>query len=437
MKHQNYLPAVKAQYEDLPYPPVDPQDEKKRLQRTWLEDLPMINHYCFQGRQSFGKRFRVLVAGGGTGDATIFLAEQLRATDAEIVHLDLSAASIAIAQQRAQLRGLSNIGWIQASLLSVAELGLGKFDYINCVGVLHHLADPDAGLRALKAVLADGGAMALMVYGAIGRTGIYHMQSMLRALDGDGAGHDAKLARAKQLLAVLPQSNWFMRGADLYGDSGKTDADIYDMFLHAQDRAYTVEEIFAWLADQHGFHITLSDIHRGRFPYLPQMTLRPEATVLRASLPHMSARAQHAMSELLMGDLLRHTFYLTASPAATAAYGDAAMVPFFFHEPLTGTQLEPVFTSRDGRPITLQHAFLGLTVQIDAGKFSPAILRHIDGQRSFQQIFDLVRAAPGVRANPPDNASLFADFRASYEALNAIERLLLRHASVPSCRFVE
>lgn len=432
MKNQNYLADVKAQYEHLPYPPVDPQDEKKRLQRTWLEDLPMMNHYCFQGKASFRNGFRVLVAGGGTGDATIFLAEQLRATDAEIVHLDLSAASIAIARQRAALRGLTNIRWIQDSLLNAADLGLGKFNYINCCGVLHHLADPDAGLCALKAVLAADGAIGVMVYGAIGRLGIYQMQSMLRLVNGPGASADDKIAQARALLAVLPASSWFKRGEDLYGDSRKGDADIYDMFLHSQDRAYTVDQIFDWLADQHGFHITLSDIHRGRFPYLPSMTLHQDATLLRASLKDMPPRAQHALSELVLGDLLRHTFYLTATVAATAAYGDAAMVPFFFHEPLTGAALEPVFTARDGGPITLHHAFLGLTVQINAGTYSAKILSRIDGRRSFQQIFDLVRSEPRWRANPPDNATLFADFAASYDALNAIERLLLRHESCPA-----
>ena len=141
----NFLPAVRSQYEALPYPPCNPEDDRTRLVQTWLEDLPMINHYCFAGKQSFKNNFRALVAGGGTGDATIFLAEQLRATNAQIVHLDMSQASIAIAQQRAKIRGLANITWVHDSLLNLPMLGLGEFDYINCSGVLHHLADPDAG----------------------------------------------------------------------------------------------------------------------------------------------------------------------------------------------------------------------------------------------------------------------------------------------------
>ena len=140
--------SVQAQYEALPYPARDPADETKRLARTWLDDLPMLNHYGFAGRRSFQKGFRVLVAGGGTGDGTIFLAEQLRNSDAEVVHLDFSSASLEIARRRAEVRGLTNIRWIHDSLLNLPRLGLGKFDYINCAGVLHHLADPDEGLRA-------------------------------------------------------------------------------------------------------------------------------------------------------------------------------------------------------------------------------------------------------------------------------------------------
>ncbi len=97
MSSTRYVAQVREQYEALPYPPRDPGDEKNRLVRTWLDDLAMINHYCFSGKQTFRNRFRVLIAGGGTGDSTIFLAEQLRHTDAEIVHLDISRAAIEVA----------------------------------------------------------------------------------------------------------------------------------------------------------------------------------------------------------------------------------------------------------------------------------------------------------------------------------------------------
>jgi len=427
MKNQNYLSDVKAQYEHLPYPPVNPQEEYRRLQRTWLEDLPMMNHYCYGGRQDFTKGFRILVAGGGTGDATIFLAEQLRATNAEIVHLDLSAASIALAQQRAAIRKLGNIRWVQDSLLNLPELGLGRFDYINCSGVLHHLADPDAGLRALKSVLAPGGALGLMLYGAVGRVGVYHMQQLLR-LGNAGCSEGQKIAQAKEVLAALPAGNWYRRAGELYGDND-TDAGIFDSLLHSQDRAYTVEELHAWLGDGHGFHLELSDVNRGRFPYLPEYTLAIEARQLRERLPAMSERARHAMSELLMGDITRHTFYLTAGPQARAPYGQADTIPFFFHEPLDPKALETMFAPKNGKLTVLGHPHLGLRAAVDAGEYAGAILGLIDGKRSFGEIFDLVRARTRAGQAAPDDAALFAGFQPTYDLLNAIERMLLRHVS--------
>jgi SAM-dependent methyltransferase len=430
MTTPNYLPEVKQQYEHLPYPPCDPRDEYKRLQRTWLEDLPMMNHYCYQGRQDFNG-LRVLVAGGGTGDATIFLAEQLRGKNAQIVHLDLSGASIAIAKERAAIRKLTNIRWVHDSILNIPALGLGQFDYINCIGVLHHLADPDAGLCALKSVLKEDGAIALMVYAAIGRTGVYQMQQLLR-LSNQGCTASEKIAQAKEVLGALPPGNWYGRAAaDLYGDND-TDAGIYDSLLHSQDRAYGITEIYEWLADRHGFHIELSDVGRGRFPYLPELTLGLDAARMRSRLPLMGERARHAMSELLVGDILCHTMYLTHGPQAKAPYGDESYVPFYFHEPLDPRALEAMFAPKNGALTQLSHPHLRMTAAVDAGRYSGKILRHIDGKRSFAQIFDLVRADPAAGSSPPANEALFADFRPVYELLNAIERVLLRHASAPA-----
>jgi 2-polyprenyl-3-methyl-5-hydroxy-6-metoxy-1,4-benzoquinol methylase len=422
----NFLPEVKAQYESLPYPPVDPQDERKRLQRTWLDCLPMLNHYCFGGRQTFSQGFRVLVAGGGTGDATIYLAEQLRHTSAEIVHLDLSSASIGIAQERARIRGLANIRWIQDSLLNIPALDLGQFDYINCVGVLHHLTDPDAGLRAIGSALKPDGAMGVMLYGAIGRLGIYHMQSALR-LANQGCGEAEKIAQAKELLRDLPHSNWFRLAADLYGDTD-SDAGIFDMLLHSQDRAYTVPELYAWLEDTHGYRLTFTDVNRGRFPYRPDLCLPLKAPQMRARLPHMSGREQATMAELLVGDITRHAFYLTHSERACAPYGDADFIPYFYHEPLQAAGLAALFAAKPALTL-LEHRFIGMEAAVDAGRFSGFIFGFMDGQRTFGQIFDLVRALPQHRAAPPTNEALFADFRASFDLLNAIERILLRHVS--------
>eukprot|EP01052_Picozoa_sp_SAG31_P073017 SAG31_NODE_32025_length_361_cov_0.610687_1_plen_97_part_01 len=93
----------------------------------------------------------------------------------EIVHVDLSAASIAVARQRLEVRGIpmSRVQFKQANLLDIDSLDIGTFDFVNCIGVLHHLSSPLAGLRTLNTVLKPDGGMNLMVYGELGRRGIY------------------------------------------------------------------------------------------------------------------------------------------------------------------------------------------------------------------------------------------------------------------------
>lgn len=429
----NYLPQVRSQYEALPYPPCNPEDERQRLVLTWLEDLPMINHYCFAGKQSFRNGFRALVAGGGTGDATIFLAEQLRATDAQVVHLDMSEASIALAKERARIRGLNNITWVHDSLLNLPRLDLAPFDYINCSGVLHHLADPDLGFRALRAVLKPDGAIGLMVYATAGRTGVYQMQALMRLVNGAQADDQRKIANTRDLLASLPPSNWFKRSEDLHHDHKAGDAGIYDLLLHSQDRSYSVGELFDWLGHDaagtggHGLHLEFTDVQRGRSPYLPHMVLGSRPPAMAGELRKMPRRRQYEMAELMIGNIITHSLYVTRDASCTAPYGNAEYVPFFFHEPLTGDVAAQVFSSNRGQPFLLRHQHSGVSVMVNPGRYGPQLLRLIDGQRTFGEIFDQFRADWRGQAAAPDNATLFADFSESFETLNALDRLLLRH----------
>jgi SAM-dependent methyltransferase len=425
------LPAVRSQYEALPYPPRDPAEELQHLQRTWLEDLAMINHYCYAGRQDFRGGFRILVAGGGTGDATIFLAEQLRDTTAEIVHLDFSLASIEIARQRAAVRKLNNIVWVHDSLLNVPALDLGLFDYINCSGVLHHLADPDAGLRALRAVLKEDGALGIMVYGTYGRTGVYQMQSLLRMLQEGMTDGAAQIAHANAVLSSAPASNWFKRGEDLHHDHKMGDAGVYDLLLHTQDRSYTVSQVFNWFQDQHGLHLTFTDVQRGRAAYLPHLIAGRSGLPGLDEIKAMPLRRQHEIAELLTGDLIMHTFYATEQNGRAAPYGDREFVPFYYHEPVDGATMANVFNSNRGKPFVLNHTHSGVSALVNPGVHGASILRLIDGQRSFGQIFDLMRAFQQAAGHRPlTDKEFFEDFRESYEVLNAIERLLLRHHTV-------
>lgn len=58
----------------------------------------------------------MLIAGGGTGDSAIYMAEQLKDKNAEVVYLDFSKPSMEIVQKRAEKRDLTNIKWVYDSI---------------------------------------------------------------------------------------------------------------------------------------------------------------------------------------------------------------------------------------------------------------------------------------------------------------------------------
>ena len=233
--------TVSEQYETYPYPARDPEDEKKRLVTGSPSFPPEIDHFIFGGQRDWSQPIRILVAGGGTGDALIQMATILRdqGKPADITYVDLSTASREIAEARAKIRKLDNITFVTGSLLDAPELG--QFDYIDCCGVLHHLPDPSAGFRALRAALAPGGGMGMMVYAPYGRAGVYPLQEAFAQLY-EGLSPQARLAKAKPLVKALSKGHPLAANVNIK-DHDHSDAGFYDLLLHGQDRPYSVREL--------------------------------------------------------------------------------------------------------------------------------------------------------------------------------------------------
>lgn len=425
METNQYNPNVRQQYESYPYPPRNPEDEKKKLNATLPDLLCQINHYCYRGKMDFSRGFRVLVAGGGTGDAAIFLAEQFRDKGAEVVYLDISRSSMEVAQKRAAVRELSNMRWIHGSLLDLPILDIGKFDYINCSGVLHHLDSPEDGLHALKAVLKDDGAICILVYGKYGRTGVYQMQELMRMVNQQEGDIQRMLDNTRAVLQELPATNWFRRGEELISDH-KTygDVGIYDIFLHARDRAYSVPELYEWVEGA-GLHI--------RFPY-DAAEYQPEGyihnTDLLRTLKALPLKTQQAAAEIIAGSLIKHVFYATRDEHTVASPDDLDNVPFpaLNFEPLSGYSLFEFIDKNPGQSV--KASFGGREITFMPGIYTKFIFKHLDGERSLGEIFDLVRNEEVLRGANPDNKVLLADFRCVYQLFNRHDGILLRHKSL-------
>lgn len=377
---------VRSQYELLPYPPRDPADERRRLVRTSLDALVKINHHGFGGLRDFSRPFRVLVAGGGTGDSLIYLAEQLRHTPARLHYLDLSGASMEIARERARVRGLDNIDWTRASLLEVGRQLSGTFDYINCTGVLHHLDDPDAGLCALRDVLAPGGVMGVMVYARYGRTAIYQIQELMRRINGPDLAEDQAIANTRKVLESLPETNWLKRSPELHTDHERHgDAGLYDLFLHSTDRAYSVPELFQWLDDA---GLELLDYADQSLAYEPRFYLRdPELTQRVDGLPR---RERNAIAELLSGAITKHTFYCAPEVRDPPRFGPG-QVPLLAAELDRDAMARALVAENDGGVHRLEKP--GARINLPIRPLTRALMAHVDGRTPIREIVPAVASA--------------------------------------------
>jgi SAM-dependent methyltransferase len=432
----NYLQSVRDQYEDYPYPKRNPEEEKTRLMDPFLDPLAMINYYCFEGKQDFAQNFRVLIAGGGTGDALIYLAEQLRDSNAEIVYVDISTASMAIAKERAAIRRLTNITWIHGSLLEVANLGIGMFDYINCSGVLHHLHSPAAGLQALNSVLKDDGAMGIVVYATYGRTGVYHLQALMRILCQHASSPQEKVEICKAVLKQMPVTNWFVQAPEPFLNDMQSDIGIYDLFLHSQDRAYTVPELYQWV-EECGLHLLdlTSWEGNGKTLYHPATHLPDKHLVNKTA--HYLLPQQQAIAEIAAGITFLHHCYLAKSLKPKPQPTDLDMIPmlgvFSDRSPAMYQKLYEV--ARTQQPKKQQGKYYlnrrALDVIITANRYTLPLFQAINGKRTVGEIIDYTIAATAKTDTPAIRAEMLRQFSQLYTELAIHDWFILRHKTIP------
>jgi SAM-dependent methyltransferase len=227
---------VARQYEAFAYPP--PIADLKEAIRSGYFQVGDPSHYrpvlWPQGRPKGS--LKILVAGCGTVQAAY--AAYMNPND-EVVGIDLSEASLAHERFLQETHQLDNLQLFKGDLLQVASLGR-QFDVILCTGVLHHLADPAAGLAALRGVLAPDGIMVLMLYGQTVRTGVYMLQDAFRRIGIEQSPEG--VAEVRRILGELPARHYaqdYIRAAAELKD----DAAVVDTFLHPQDSAYTVPQL--------------------------------------------------------------------------------------------------------------------------------------------------------------------------------------------------
>jgi len=374
------LNEVKNQYEDYPYPNRNPQDEKNRLIPTTLGNLERIQSILYGGKK-LDSNFRILDAGCGTGDNTVFMAENLKNIGGKVVALDFSKTSLDITKERCEIRGLNNVEFINGSILDLPQMSLEKFDYIVCSGVLHHLKIPADGLKALQSVLKDNGFISLMVYAKYGRTVVYMTQELMRLVNENENEINNKIMNTKTVVQSYHDKHWNQLD-ELHKNEMKSDIGIYDMYLHSQDRAYTIKELHGLAKDcnLNFFHVFDS------FQYEPSSYLNdPELINKINSLPRIN---QLLIGELLHGKIAKHKIILSKDSLSKTNYLDT---DYSLIIPKILLELNPEVLDRAPRIILKPSNF-----EIKLSDFNKQIFRYCDGKRTVHELIEIIKEKTGV-----------------------------------------
>ena len=241
---------VSAFYDRFPYP-GDPLQDGPPPGYNWrwcVDSAWAAATGALTPRSDQGERpWRILDAGCGTGVSTDYLCHLNPGSS--VLAVDISAGALEVARERTRRSGAAKavreLRIEQRSLLDLA--GEGPFDYINSVGVLHHLREPEAGLQSLAGLLRPGGLLHLFLYADGGRWEIHRTQRALARLAAGSGAEGLRLGR--QLLAELPEGNrlrqhherrWIVDTA--------ADANFADMYLHPQETSYNLDRLLAFVA---------------------------------------------------------------------------------------------------------------------------------------------------------------------------------------------
>lgn len=326
---KEFAADVRGHYEELPYPYRDLEKEGHQFNASDGFNATAFNHHGWGGRRDLrAKETRILIAGDGTGDASINWAETLLGSDAEIVAIDLSSASIDRAKQRLAKRQLTNVTHHHMSILDLPAAGLGQFDVIECTGVLHHLPDPNAGLAALATQLKDDGIMGLMVYAQYGRMGVYMLQDLFRRLMRLDMTRYEQLKIARAFLDNVPATNWITVKNELFlGDIQWPDGSgIFDLLLHTTDRAYTVPQLYNWVEGA-GLKINMlfGDFTDDSL-YTPE-NYNQDPLIL-AAVKDKNERERQTIAELMHGTIAKHNLYVTKQDKTPATFDDEMVITY-------------------------------------------------------------------------------------------------------------
>ena len=369
---------VSRQYERWIYPaPI--QDLDAWLQGSWQWFDPSHAHRLLWPDRDYQPDMHILVAGCGTNQAAVIAYTN---PSAHVVAIDVSNASLDHHRWLKDRYNLTNLELHQLPIEQVASLHR-DFDLIITTGVLHHMADPGAGMRALADRLRPDGVLAVMLYATFGRIGVQLMQSVFADM---GLRQDeASLAVVRDVLSQLspmhPLASYLQIAPDLGEDAG-----LVDTFLHGREQAYTIDECRA-LVESAG--LVFQDVFLKSSYYAPT----PSANSFFSAVSDMPREQEWSIMQRINASNACHYFLACRPDRDPASYA----IDFDSGDPL---RYMPLFRKGCGLRGNAIHRY---DWERELTPLQAALIEQVDGHRTISDIVDaVISGGTFARANPSE-----------------------------------
>jgi SAM-dependent methyltransferase len=377
---QKVSAAVAKLYDTYPFPPEPILDEPPPGY-NWRWNWLSAYNFC-TGMKPQKQDIRILDAGCGSGVGTEYLVHLN--PEAQVIGIDLSAGTLAVAKERCQRSGANRVEFQQLSLFDVDQLP-GEFDLINSVGVLHHTDDPIRGIQALAKKLAPGGIFHIFVYGELGRWEIQLMQKAISLLQGEKKGDFRDgVEVGRKIFASLPESNRILkRERERWAIENHRDENFADMYVHPQEIDYNIETLFE-LIDASGLEFV--GFSNPGFWDLERLLSKAPEIIERTK--GLSQREIYRLIELLDPETSHYEFFLARPPLTKANWeNDTNLL----------TAIPEIQPCIDGFPSQVIFNYDYRVVNLSDGEF--AFMQACDGNQTVGEILNSVDIGlDGVRS---------------------------------------
>ncbi|MDQ3239106.1 MAG: class I SAM-dependent methyltransferase [bacterium] len=212
---------VSKLYEQFSFPNF-PINKKEDVNETLIYKLihtltkPYLDDYN-------NKQLKILDVGCGTGELLIGLSNPTW----NLLGFDQNVKSIQEANRRANEFNIPNLQF-KCCDINQQELPANTYDFIYCIGVLHHLSDPQKIFKKLVAATKPGGYITIGLYNPYGRAQIRVHRQILTILVGNDVNKRIDLAEKLFFRKkLLPHERVF----------------VADLYAHPREKYHTVEDM--------------------------------------------------------------------------------------------------------------------------------------------------------------------------------------------------